>query len=302
MRDIIYKGIKRKFFIFSMLFLVVLFCTFVMGALNPDPRTTKVNSFNCKDTDNGVDIEKRGTITYDTISGGGCTPASIIRGISKTDRCTAGASKFDLVRKKFPDKGSYLLEYYCDNSLVKGLSIPKYKFFKCECENGKCKSNRSAEITLEQSTLTMKLSKGWNLISTPIDSVTIDEVIGTCNGKIKNFVWWINKNNNWEKGDGLDPLGGAYIYSESDCELIFKGEDHLIPISRELNTGWQIISSEKSWNEIKGNCEIKNNLIYQLNNVNGAYSWEKVPLDKPLDDSKGYFIFVLKPCKITEEE
>jgi hypothetical protein len=143
------------------------------------------------------------------------------------------------------------------------------------------------------------IQPGWNLISTPLKTMQLNEVLGTCSGKVQNYLWKL-KNNNWRITTTLEPLEGYFLYADASCVLSFLGQDHSSPISRELSRGWNIISSKKSWNDIKGNCILDGDAIYEWVNTNGTGSWNTLSTNTTLDDSKGYFIKVNDACTITE--
>lgn len=140
--------------------------------------------------------------------------------------------------------------------------------------------------------ITTKLFYGWNLISSASKPINIGEIDG-CN-LIKAY-WYNGKD--YEVAETLEPMKGYWVFSEYDCVAGFpKGRNDS---NQSMHKGWNMISSRKSWNEIKNNCSALTQ-IYWWNPSKRKY--EKVEHYTKLEDYKGYWVYVKNSCFISERE
>lgn len=144
---------------------------------------------------------------------------------------------------------------------------------------------------------------GWHLISTPLDVEIFENALGTCEGKVKRGPFELVKSGgdiSWRKVSNLNPLQGYYLKVSEPCRLRFTTTDH-DRTKLKLSPGWELISSSKSWNDIKNECVIDRDAIYKLGvDSQGNYVWDVLSPNARLNDAKGYFVFVESSCTIAE--
>jgi hypothetical protein len=69
----------------------------------------------------------------------------------------------------------------------------------------------------------------------------------------------------------------------------------------DLSKGWNMISADKSWNEIKNDCQIKGTTLSHYNPAKKAY--DPISTSESLNSSQnnfGYFVEVKGECQIQE--
>ncbi len=139
----------------------------------------------------------------------------------------------------------------------------------------------------------IRLKNGWNLISSPSAPIPIDQITTQC--KIRKNAAYFYEAARYEEVSLLEPSKGYYIYSEGDCILrtdIAVSE----ALSLNLQPGWNMISSMKSWNEIKGNCE-RTKSIWAWDTASDDFV--KVLSTEQMTATKGYWVKVKDACTIT---
>lgn len=162
-----------------------------------------------------------------------------------------------------------------------------------------------SSLETDTQTLTIFLTRGWNLISSnvlpynlKIESIISDikeEVILVKNGKGK--VFWpeysINQINDWVITDGYQ------IYVENDCTLKIKGYK-ILPVDYQysLNKGWNLISyiGEQNLNPLTSFYSIIENISVLKDGI-GRVFWPEYGIDQieNMKQGKGYWIALKNP-------
>ena len=147
--------------------------------------------------------------------------------------------------------------------------------------------------------ITFSLSKGWNLISSPIKkSLTISEIEKFCSlGKYKGYKTWAFDANkqDWTHPSEINPTDGVYVWVNSDCKVEVEGEKQEFT-TKELKKGWNLISiGNNSLEEVEGNCEIDGE-IWEFDTKKGE--WVHPKFNDVLDGSKSYWIKVKDGCTL----
>lgn len=158
--------------------------------------------------------------------------------------------------------------------------------------------------------LSFQLFKGWNLISSPAEEpLTLSEIekAGNCQDKVwpyKGYKLWgyDSKNGKWSHPSQIKNNEAAWIYVSADCQITLEGEPAQFS-PKPLYAGWNLFSTETSWDEIKGDCEIKSWFwrepqLWEWNQK--TEKWEHPSLDEKLSQSKGYWVEVKSNCTLSK--
>lgn len=143
---------------------------------------------------------------------------------------------------------------------------------------------------------TISLSQGWNMVSAPGVAIPLADLASACSlGKGGRAFFYGEGGYIDVEPDGLlEPLKGYWVYANAGCNAeVAAGEEPLA--SEQLHAGWNMVSSGKSWGEIKGDCDRTGNL-WAWNPSAGQY--DKVYGYDTLDPTKGYWAKVKKACTI----
>ena len=148
--------------------------------------------------------------------------------------------------------------------------------------------------------VTIYIYKGWNIISSPFEeSLTLSKIAQQCDlttykGEI--WAWAYDPENGWIQPTGVKKDEGVYILSEENCTVTLTGTPAIFS-SRTLKRGWNLISAEKSFEEIKGDCQMPSGYkIWALNPQ--TQQWFNPATTEKLDQSKGYWVAVDKDCTL----
>ena len=147
--------------------------------------------------------------------------------------------------------------------------------------------------------LNFQLSKGWNLISSPFEEpIKLSEIAKSCDlwiHKGKFWTWRYDPEEGWTQPDQIEKGEGIYILSHEDCRIKLEGAPAAF-FSKQFKKGWNLFSTETSFDEIKGDCEVISSALWEL--IPGTDNWQRPPLDQKLDQSKGYWVSVKDNCTL----
>jgi hypothetical protein len=150
-----------------------------------------------------------------------------------------------------------------------------------------------------ESSFTIDMREGWNLISFPVENAMIVE--NTCTGGVfygfdPLTAHYVKKNLN---SDLKKVMNGFWFKAESPCSITVTGSE-VLNVSklrvneRLLRKGWNMIGSASeslNWEEIKGAC----NVIYGPLWFDVESTTSFLPTDT-LEPGKGYFVKVDRTC------
>lgn len=139
----------------------------------------------------------------------------------------------------------------------------------------------------------ISLKQGWNMVSAPGVAVPLDEIRGSC-ALGKGGKAWFWDGGSYQASDVLEPLKGYWIYANAGCIASVLAEEGSM-LSEDLHTGWNMVSSSRSWTEIREDCE-RTGSIWAWDPSAGEYM--KVPSYDNMDPTKGYWVKVKKACTI----
>jgi len=88
--------------------------------------------------------------------------------------------------------------------------------------------------------------------------------------------------------------------SSGECIVEYKCEPK--KLKSILKAGWNFIStsSGKSWNDIKGTCQLVQEAIYRFDPTKGQDAWQKITPTENLHPFAGYLVYVEKGCYLTD--
>ncbi len=162
-----------------------------------------------------------------------------------------------------------------------------------EAESGELyfEGKKVQRISLKVGRKSISMTKGWNLISSPSGPIPVADILLSCRIRGDNAYWWNGRE--YEIAYEIEPMKGYWIFAEEDCTVPPPtGEEDL---SLDLQEGWNIISSNSSWTEIKGDCERTRN-IWTWDAT--AQDYRKVHIWDQMDATRGYWVKVKKACTI----
>lgn len=137
--------------------------------------------------------------------------------------------------------------------------------------------------------LILRLDPGWNMISTPVGSVSPADLKGTCT--FTSGPWWWN-GSSYDQATTLEPSKGYWVKVDSGCTLQATGTK--VHTSLELHQGWNMISSDRSWHNIGGfRCDLQSGPWW----FDGT-EYVPVGINQPLENFKGYWIKVGRDCSL----
>ncbi len=166
-----------------------------------------------------------------------------------------------------------------------------------ENNNDKIEELVITEPTPTKPTTKLSLSKGWNIISSPINqSLTISKIKETCSiGSYKGYKTWVfdASKQSWTNPSEINPSDGSYIWSNSNCEVKVEGEKQNFT-KKELKKDWNLISvGNNSLDDIIGDCKIKGD-VWELDKGDWIYP----AMNENLDSGKGYWVKVESNCTL----
>ncbi len=150
----------------------------------------------------------------------------------------------------------------------------------------------------KEPTIKLSLSKGWNIISSPVEeSLTISDIEEFCSLKTyKGHKMWAFNTEEWTNPEQVESNEGVYVYANSDCTIELEGEKSEFG-EKELKSGWNLISAgNNSLNDVIGDCKIKGD-IWKLDKGDWVYP----ELDEVLNPGKGYWVEVEEDCTLGSE-
>lgn len=135
---------------------------------------------------------------------------------------------------------------------------------------------------------------GWNQISSPAGTLNFQSLVANseCSG-VRGPYFYDATTNSYRTGEFIEEMLGYWVYSGNSCEFSVSGT--YSGGSLRLNKGWNMISSSKSWNEIKGNC-VKTSSIWHWN----GRGYVKIPESQNMNRRNGYWVRVSGNCRISE--
>jgi len=149
--------------------------------------------------------------------------------------------------------------------------------------------------------LNLQLSEGWNIISSPSESsLTLSQIEKYCTvGVYKEHKLWAYDSKNWEWShpSQIKNDEGVYLYIFDNCNVGLEGDPAQFS-SKPLYMGWNLFSTETSFNEIKGNCQIRSDPpLWEWDSQ--TKQWKHPSLNEKLDQSKGYWVSVKDNCTLS---
>lgn len=249
-------------------------------------RQTETHEYSCGETDGGLDLFERGTLTrYD----------NGVAGATGTDYCDGSGS---------------VHEYWCamPGSLASEMSYSCPSGYSCE--DGACAGGGELPPPVPDEAAeeyTMRLNAGWNLLSSPLGSgsgkATVVE--STC-GSAKVYVYDPDSNAYTSSGYGLGegdylPVPDAFwVKASSSCKVVVKGDQESMydGWTPRIGSGWAGIgglSAASRWGEVKGNCEL---LSGPWAFDSDAWAWKKATVLYP---GVGYFVKLAGTCTMGGE-
>jgi len=144
----------------------------------------------------------------------------------------------------------------------------------------------------------LPLSRGWNLISSPLEQpLTLSKIEEFC--PLETYegykMWAYDPVNNWTHPTEVNPNEGVYVYAKEDCTVVLEGKKANFT-SKELKKGWNIISiGDRSLEEVKGDCKIAGK-VWELKDG----GWILHGINEVLNGSKGYWVRVEEDCTLGE--
>ncbi len=157
------------------------------------------------------------------------------------------------------------------------------------------------------STFSIPLKTGWNMISIPVDQTqeTLSSqprtpVLSDIKGCSIGAIWEFSPSSNtYIQPATLSPMKGYWVFSENDCNATITGKRSYSLLN--LTSGWNMISSKFSWNQISETGNPRCNLISPIYYYDPSRSnYITVSTNTALEDNKGYWIYVNNNCSLKE--
>ena len=214
------------------------------------------------------------------------------------------ALDYDDLDKDSPDISPDQSKIYAFEDNWTPTKATNYEFkVKIDADNLITESNESNNERTETVTVTekkgeqtysLKLYKGWNMISSPVNrTISISEIEKNC--KLLSYrdykIWyWNTSSGNWDHPTVLEPGLGYYIKVNEDCTADIIGEKFKFK-KQKIYKGWNMIApGETSLGAILGTCN--NHLIPYKNYL--VWKWDPKTKDwKHTTDfelGQGYYI------------
>lgn len=169
----------------------------------------------------------------------------------------------------------------------------------CCIGGGKCDT-----LEVPPSPSTVSLFKGWNIISSPIETpLSLSKIEESCSlttyegHKIYAFD---PVDQEWTYPSQITNSEGVYVLAENDCTIPVSGNSAVLG-SKSLTNGWNLISAETSLDKVKGDCKfISEPVIWERDAKNKK--WVHPGLTDNLNQGKGYWVAVDNNCTLNKEE
>ncbi|MEM0481230.1 MAG: hypothetical protein QXQ14_03580 [Candidatus Aenigmatarchaeota archaeon] len=154
------------------------------------------------------------------------------------------------------------------------------------------------EPPLPLETFTLRINKGWNLVSIPFSSsLSITE--DNCRENIRAIFGYSPQEKKYYKIKSIEEMKfgyGYWIFSRENCEITLSGNWGTKAELPNLYKGWNVVgalNTTVSIDEIKNNCNIISVFTYDSEN-------KKYVRANQLESGKGYWIYVRNDCKLGE--
>jgi hypothetical protein len=145
---------------------------------------------------------------------------------------------------------------------------------------------------------TLDLHAGWNMISTPVNAISLSAIQGDCNVTDGPWAW---DGSQYQQVSILLPLEGYWVKVSAACTLQVTGRPRSNTQSVSLNDGWNMISSYLSWVQLN---RVLSNATGGCRLESGPWWWDgqryqRIQPDQALDGFKGYWVEVFGGCIVT---
>jgi len=156
------------------------------------------------------------------------------------------------------------------------------------------------------SNYSIPLKIGWNMVSVPVSEVQEGSslrapTLSDIKGCSIDAIWeYSASQNQYIQPVSLSPMKGYWIYSPTNCVATITGLRKTSNRNLMANR-WEMISANNSsWNSIN-NGSVKCNLLTPIYHYNPTINdYQIISETDPLNDSKGYWVFVKNSCVISE--
>ncbi len=140
--------------------------------------------------------------------------------------------------------------------------------------------------------LSLSLHAGWNMISTPVSSSPISSLQGNCSFSGGPWEW---NGTAYQLASVLEPAKGYWVKVGSPCTMQAGGSSS--PQSLSLVSGWNLISSSGSWNQMNtGGCTLLSGPWWY-----DGTRYQQVPPATPMEGFKGYWAKVGGGCTVSSQ-
>lgn len=153
------------------------------------------------------------------------------------------------------------------------------------------------------SAATLELSKGWNLVSSPIEEgITKTELDSKCNLEKVNM-WKFDAEQGYIATERIDPGQGVWIKLKESCTFTKTGS--AVTTSPTLKKGWNLISASGKLADAKGECVVLEK-VWKFDTTKGYVEVDYVTADEGIwvkveaDCTFGKAQFALPDLVITE--
>lgn len=94
-------------------------------------------------------------------------------------------------------------------------------------------------------TFEYSLSKGWNMISSPYNSITL--ISDECGAYSNKFYHYDSETGNWKIDtvgiENIEPGKGYWFYTTKSCDIVVSGSDQIWETDIRTSTGWNYVGS-----------------------------------------------------------
>jgi hypothetical protein len=151
---------------------------------------------------------------------------------------------------------------------------------------------------------TIKLYKGWNQISVPVNAkVSMEDVAAKCNSK--PYAWRLSESG-YSKDRTLVPGYGYWIKSNGDCEYSVTSASNSPYGLASLFAGWNLVGAPGravSISDYAGSCTISQGPWYYSYGVaESATSKPQYILSSALEPGRAYWIYADSACRLGGED
>lgn len=151
---------------------------------------------------------------------------------------------------------------------------------------------------------TVSLFQGWNIISSPVEApLTLSQIESSCSlGTYQGYKVYAYdpRTQTWTHPSEVRKDEGVYVRANDNCTVSLSGTPASFT-SKSLLRGWNLISTETTLDQIKGDCRITSDPpIWEWDAQNKQ--WVHPSLTDRLNQSKGYWIAVENDCTLRTPE